>query len=123
VLDGYDGEAALMSFNPHTVKILSELLPNRPWGLVTEDFPEDEWPGVSRATRERLRDIPDFEPLNAGFISHDAEVLHWPRVAGIRAAGFPVLTWTIRSPEAESQARQFADNITFERYLPPVPAA
>jgi hypothetical protein len=42
-------------------------------------------------------------------------------VAEIKAAGHPILTWTIRSPEAETVARQFADNITFEGYLPSFP--
>jgi hypothetical protein len=28
----------------------------------------------------------------------------------------PVLCWTIKSPEAEAEARKVADNITFEGY-------
>ncbi|MEE3316404.1 MAG: phosphodiesterase, partial [Pseudomonadota bacterium] len=32
--------------------------------------------------------------------------------------GHPILCWTVRSSEIEQTARQVADNITFEGYLP-----
>jgi len=33
-----------------------------------------------------------------------------------------VLCWTIRSRQAEREARKHADNITFEDYLPDIPS-
>ena len=35
-----------------------------------------------------------------------------------RAAGLPVLCWTVRSAAEEAEARAVAQNITFEGYLP-----
>jgi glycerophosphoryl diester phosphodiesterase len=117
-LDGYGGDVALMSFNPHSVAALQTLLPERPRGLTTEAFLEaDEW----KASRERLaalERISDYERVGACFISHNHRQLAMPRVAELKADGAAVLCWTIRSPEDEAIARRIADNVTFEGYLP-----
>ena len=120
-LAGYSGPVAVMSFNPHSVAELARLAPDLPRGLVTESYVASNVP-LSAATCDRLREIPDFDRVRAGFISHEAHDLARPRVQALRAAGVPVLCWTVRSPEAEAEARRYADNITFEGYLPAVPA-
>ena len=117
-LDGYEGDVALMSFNPHAVAELARLAPTRPRGLTTERFqPGGGWPVPDERLRE-LAEIPDFDRVGAAFISHDARDLMSPKVAQLKARGVPVLCWTIRSPEAEHEARKIADNVTFEGYLP-----
>lgn len=116
-LDGYGGEVALMSFNPHCVAELAKRNTGRPLGLTTEAFRHEDNPFVPAATRRHLRNIPDFNRVGASFISHDARDLENPAVARLKAKNVPVLCWTIRSPEAETEARKRADNITFEGYL------
>ena len=59
--------------------------------------------------------------MQASFLSHEAADLARPRVAALKAQGARILCWTIKSPEAEAKARQYAENITFEGYLPPKP--
>lgn len=120
-LAGYAGPVAVMSFNPHSVVAMQALAPDIPRGLVTEAFPPDEWP-CPKDRLARLAGIPDFARVGASFISHDASDLDRPRVAELKAEGVPVLTWTIRSPDAEAKARRIAGNITFEGYLPEHPA-
>ncbi|MDU9003059.1 glycerophosphodiester phosphodiesterase family protein [Sedimentitalea todarodis] len=119
-LRGYRGPVAVMSFNPHSVDRMAELVPELPRGLVTCGFDPAEWP-LPVTTCERLREVPDFDAAKASFISHDKDDLASPRVAELREAGAPVLCWTIRSPIDEAEARRFADNVTFEGYLPPLP--
>ena len=51
------------------------------------------------------------------FVSHDRQDLSNPLVTNLKAQGLPILTWTIRSPAQEAEARKVADNITFEKYL------
>lgn len=114
-LAGYHGPVALMSFNPHSVAEIGRLAPDRPRGLTTSAYDPAEWP-LPVATCDRLRDIPDFEPTGAGFISHEATDLTRPRVQALRRAGTPVLCWTIRSAQAEAEARRWSDNVTFEDY-------
>ncbi|MEL6451522.1 MAG: glycerophosphodiester phosphodiesterase family protein [Pseudomonadota bacterium] len=115
-LHGYQGPVALMSFNPHSVARLAELRPDLPRGLVTSGYDPKDWP-LPQATCARLRDIPDYDRVGASFISHDARDLARPRVAALQAAGADVLCWTIRSAQAEAEARQVAQNVTFEGYL------
>ncbi|WP_371227692.1 glycerophosphodiester phosphodiesterase family protein [Roseovarius sp. 2305UL8-3] len=120
-LEGYDGPLALMSFNPHSVVLLAELVPRLPRGIVTCHYPPEDWPMVPEATRAHLRTIPDYDRARASFISHELADLGSAHVARLKAEGAHVLTWTVRSPEDEAEARKVADNITFERYLAAFP--
>ncbi len=120
-LDGYEGDVALMSFNPHSVTELARLAPSIARGIVTSAYVPDEWPELPRAVSHDLRNIPDFDRSDACFISHEANDLARPRVQALRDAGVPVLCWTITSPSEEAEARALADNVTFEGYLSPLP--
>lgn len=116
-LQGYSGDLALMSFNPHTVALMAELVPDRPRGIVTCDYPKEDWPLLRAEVRERLRAVPDYDRAGASFISHEVIDLANPRVAELKAQGAQILCWTVTSRAQERQARKIADNITFERYL------
>lgn len=122
-LRGYDGDVALMSFNPHALSALAQFAPARARGLVTCDFAAEDWQLVPDARRAKLRDIPDFDATGASFISHDATDLGSARVAELKSRGFPVLCWTIRSAGDEARARRVADNVTFEGYAAEIPGA
>ncbi len=115
-LQGYQGDVALMSFNPHSVKELARLAPDIPRGLTTSDFTLKDWPILPAKVRRHLRTIPDIDRCGASFISHDVTSLDMPRVAAVKAGGFPILCYTVRSAAAEANARKIADNITFEGY-------
>lgn len=121
-LTGYEGPVALMSFNPHTVAKIAELAPNLPRGLTTCAYRSEDWPVLNAATRTLLARIPDFDRVGASFISHDALDLGSEHVKSLKETGVPVLCWTVRSPEQETQAREIADNVTFEGYAAAIPA-
>lgn len=112
----YAGAVAVMSFNPNSVVRMAELCPDIARGLVTDDFNPSDWP-FSETICDRLREIPDFDRSGACFISHDASDLSRPRVAELKAQGANILCWTVRSAEAEAEARKIAQNVTFEGYL------
>lgn len=117
LLKDYEGDFAVMSFNPYSVAALKDALPDTPRGLVTCEYTAKDWPTLPKSVRENLRDIPDFEALDCCFISHDRKDLNRDRVAQIKAAGHPILTWTIKSAEQEASARKIVANITFEGYM------
>ncbi|MCX7300703.1 MAG: glycerophosphodiester phosphodiesterase family protein [Rhodobacterales bacterium] len=117
VLRGYEGPVAVMSFNPHTVRIMGELAPDIPRGLTTSAYEYDDWVPLPEDMCDQLRAIPDYETSGASFISHESFDLHRKRVAELKAKGAAVLCWTIRSPEEEAEARRVAQNVTFEGYL------
>lgn len=120
-LAGYDGPAAVMSFNPYVVNAMREHAPDVPRGLVTSGFIPSKWPHLSAEACTALRSISTFGKVGASFISHDWTDLGSPRVAELKSHGTPILCWTVTSPQIEGEARRVADNITFESYLPSVP--
>jgi glycerophosphoryl diester phosphodiesterase len=117
-LHGYQGDVAVMSFNPHSTRRLHELMPGIPCGIVTSAYTPEDWAVLPAATRDRLRDIPDYQSSGACFISHEASDLARPRVGQLKQEGAAILCWTIRSQSAADTARKIADNITFEGFLP-----
>lgn len=121
-LAGYSGPVALMSFNPHCIAHLARLAPDLPRGLTTSAYDPEDWAPLPREICDRLRPIPDYDPVEASFISHEAADLPRPRVAELRSQGAAVLCWTIRSAEAEAEARRIAQNVTFEGYAAAIPA-
>ncbi|WP_319824999.1 glycerophosphodiester phosphodiesterase family protein [Thalassovita sp.] len=121
-LRGYDGPVAVMSFNPHSVLQMAKHAPDVPRGLTTSAYAQKDWQLLPTGTRDRLRDIPDYDSVGACFISHEAADLSRPRVADLKRRGADVLCWTIRSAAAEAEARKVADNVTFEGYAAAIPA-
>ncbi len=116
VLQGYAGPVALMSFNPHSVAALAKAAPHLPRGLITSAYRAEDWPLLPAAVRDHLRDIPDLTRTGCSFISHEAADLDRPLIATLKDDGIAILCWTIRSPQAEEQARRLAQNVTFEGY-------
>ncbi len=118
LLDDYNGEVAVMSFNPYAVIAMRKYAPDIARGLTTDAFKITGWPTTPRARARQLRKIPDYDRAGARFISHNRKYLDTAPVARIKERGDPVLTWTVRSPKQEAAARRIADNITFEGYIP-----
>ncbi|MBO6853037.1 MAG: phosphodiesterase [Marivivens sp.] len=115
-LRAYLGPVAVMSFNPHSMRAFTKAAPDIPIGLTTCSWLAEDWPTVPKSRREQLATLHDVIDVGASFISHDVTDLGNPAVTALKGKGMPVLCWTVRSPDQEKQARQIADNITFEGY-------
>ncbi len=122
LLAGYAGPVAVMSFNPHCIAHMARLAPSVPRGLTTSAYDPTDWHPLPATTCDHLRPIPDYDRVEASFISHEAADLARPRVAELAAQGASILCWTIKSKAAEDAARRIAQNITFEQYPAAVPA-
>ncbi len=121
-LQGYGGPVAVMSFNPSMMEHMARLAPQIARGITTSSFATEDWAPITAETCDRLRAIPDYDHVGASFISHQGNDLTRSRVASLRTKGATILCWTIRSHNEETTARQYAQNITFEGYLPPISA-
>ncbi|MGB0504804.1 MAG: glycerophosphodiester phosphodiesterase family protein [Pikeienuella sp.] len=117
-LSGYNGPVALMSFNPHSVAACATAAPHIPRGRVSDPFWQEDWAFVPAQRRAELAKLDDLPVLGASFTSHYIKDLTSPAIAAVKASGLPVLCWTVRSEAEEKAAREVADNITFEGYLP-----
>jgi glycerophosphoryl diester phosphodiesterase len=120
LLAGYPGEAALMSFNPHSVATFASLAPDRPRGLTTCAFDTADW-SLPDYRRAELAALTAAGRTGSAFVSHDRKDLDNPAVARLKAEGLPILTWTVRSAGQEAEARRVADNVTFEGYRAALP--
>lgn len=118
-LNGYAGDVALMSFNPHSVARLAARAGGAyPLGLTTCHFSKQDWPTIPEKRLQELAAIPDFDRVGASFISSGKDSLDRAPVHALKARGVPILSWTIRSEAEAAEARKIADNITFEGYTP-----
>lgn len=115
-LSRYNGPVALMSFNPFMIETMATLTSDLPLGLTTGSFLDPAW-GIDDARIKHLSEILDFDGSRYSFVSHFAMELTSPRINDLKSKGAAIFTWTIRSSEAESVARQVVDNVTFEGYL------
>jgi glycerophosphoryl diester phosphodiesterase len=103
----YRGPLALMSFSHSLIDKLYELEPPAALGLTAQG--DDSLFAVHSSLVKRV-------PLD--FLSYHLPDLNCRVVADFRKAGRPVISWTVRSPEQAELSAQYADQITFEGFLP-----
>jgi glycerophosphoryl diester phosphodiesterase len=116
-LDGCRGPVAVMSFNPASMAEIARLAPALPRGLVAcaADAWDEDLPAAHLAALARLE---AFEAVGAGFASYRWRDLPTPRTAQLRAAGVPVISWTLRSAADAALALAHCDAVTFEGFDP-----
>ncbi|MEO0344002.1 MAG: glycerophosphodiester phosphodiesterase family protein [Pseudomonadota bacterium] len=114
----YKGPVAVMSFNPDQIIVMRRIAPDVPRGIVSGPFADDKWGMIPTDRRNYLREGAFIDEAGIDFISHKFSDLTADLVAREKSKGRKTLTWTIRSEQDEITARQIADNITFENYLP-----
>lgn len=101
-LENYPGRHAIMSFDPRVSRWLRRNSPETVRGLVMrQDRHPDARTGFARHVALWIAG-PDF-------IAFDVRALPDPFAARLRACGFPLLTWTVRTPELLARARAHAD--------------
>ncbi len=117
LLETYAGPAAVQSFCPHTVAWFAAQAPDLARGFLSATTldPEDA-SGASARERFFRRHLLAALPARPHFFGYEAAGLtQWgPRMA--RAAGWPVLAWTVRSA-AQAQGLA-ADGFIFEGFRP-----
>ncbi len=116
-LRAHDGPVATMSFNPASMAAMARLAPEIPRGLVA-CAPDGYDEPLDAAALGALAGLDAFDAVGAGFASYRWTDLPTPTTARLRAAGVPVICWTVRRAEDEAPALRHADAITFEGFAP-----
>lgn len=107
-LSGYEGKAAIMSFNHWLIRQFATEAPGIPGGLTAY--------GTSMGELEAHHSML-AHPIS--FVSYDVTALPNPFVTLVRERlGMPVITWTVTDPEGVAATRAYADQMTFERFDP-----
>lgn len=107
LLDSYQGDIAVMSFDPRVPMWFTEEAPNIARGLVGTDTHLNGFEGEWRKPEVLAAAQPDF-------LAIDVRDLDRPEAAAWRAQGRPLLTWTVRSPETRATGLALADALIAE---------
>ncbi len=102
LLRDYSGPHAVMSFDPRVARWFKRNASATPNGLVMR---EDKHGHTQKAWQRQLA----FWIAKPDFMAYHIAALPNPWVAGLRAKGLPILTWTVNSPETRARAAQYAD--------------
>jgi glycerophosphoryl diester phosphodiesterase len=116
IVSSYQGHYALMSFDPDVVSVLRQLSPATPRGIVAERATDSYYSMLSPARRLELRTMSHLPRTQPHFISFYFRELPWAPITACRAAGLPVISWTIRSPGEAREAMRHTDQVTFENF-------
>ncbi len=119
-LKNYQGDFAVMSFDPAITSMFQMLAPNIARGLISERFSyHEEWKSLSWLRRMRLRFLLSFPYSRPDFIAYDINAL--PAIAPMIARSLfkrPLLTWTVRTSEQQLRAQKHCDAMIFEGFVP-----
>jgi glycerophosphoryl diester phosphodiesterase len=117
VLQSYKGPYALMSFDPDTVALLAETSPHTVRGMTADRGVDVYYKMLPIPRRLELQRFSHVQKTRPHFVSFNFKDLPFAPVQNVRAMGYPVITWTIKSKADEALARRYSDQVTFEGYL------
>ncbi|MEE4239202.1 MAG: glycerophosphodiester phosphodiesterase family protein [Anderseniella sp.] len=121
LLAGYDGPVAVMSFDPVPIAWMADNAPALLRGIVADGATDPEYDALPLPVRLGLREFRHADVTRPDFLSLWREWLPSPVSREARAAGLPIITWTIRDNQQASDALRWCDQITFEGYRPAHP--
>ena len=107
IIEGYLGPPAVMSFDPRVSRWFHRHSPHTVRGLVVTEENDKALPGRLRRHFALWCARPDF-------LAYDIRDLPGRFPSALRRRGFPLVTWTVRSPELLQRALDFADAPTVE---------
>jgi glycerophosphoryl diester phosphodiesterase len=120
VLAGYQGPAALMSFDPFQVAAVREAAPGITRGLIAEKAPRAGGTFAARWRRaaDYLANLVRARPQFLAYSVADLPAL--PPLFAQYVLRRPVLTWTVRTEADRAKAAQWADQVIFEGWRPTI---
>ena len=114
VMKEYKGPFSLMSFDPRQVATFAREAPEIMRGAVIHRETEKLWTEKSQGNGSKMV----IEAIDPDFLSYSADAIPRPLTRKFRAAGKPVICWTIKDVETAKKVCQHCDQITFEGFLP-----
>ena len=117
VLEDYEGPYALMSFS---IPISSRMCASGRHAQCAASWPIGRQTPIMRICLWppglELRTLAHAARTRPHFVSFCAAELPFPPIGRLHAAGLPIISWTIRTPDEARHARRYSDQITFEGF-------
>ena len=114
-LEGYGGEVAVQSFDPHSLRWFRDNRPDMMRGQVAGSLKGE---GMAWPRKLLLRHLLMNRVSQPHFIAYEVDLLPCLAVSRLRRKGVPVLAWTVDSADKRQRAEEHADNIIFEGMMP-----
>lgn len=120
VLSRYSGPAALMSFDPDMIEALRAEAPQIVRGIVAErNYTDSYWQKVTPEQRRAMMGLGHIFRTRPHFVSYRVDDLPAPPPWIARNIfGCALITWTVRTPEQRARSERWADQMTFEGFVP-----
>lgn len=120
VLAAYRGPVAAMSFDPDKIVALRARAPQMVRGIVAErNYDDGYWSKLTPAQRHDMTGLRHGFRTRPHFVSYNVNDL--PSAApwiARRLFGCALLTWTVRTPAQCAITSRYADQMTFEGFVP-----
>lgn len=107
-LSGYEGRAAVMSFNPYSLARVAQGAPERPRGQLSSAFREDD---LAFYKKFLLRNLLMNRVSRPDFIAYDIAELPTVGTRVQKWHGRPLLGWTATTPEERAEAEKYTDAV------------
>lgn len=115
VLQNYNGDYAVESFNPYTLEWFKKNAPKVKRGQLSCFFKNREITGLKKYSLKRM--LLNKKISEPNFIVYSADDMPNKYVKKYYGK-LPVLVYTIKSVEEEQRMKPYADNILFDSYTP-----
>jgi len=118
ILIDHAGPACVIGFNPYSHAWFADRFPGVLRGLDSYSYSDTPAPPkhLSEAQRKAFARLEHVEIAPPHFLALHIDMLPDPRAAELRAAGMPVVGWTVRAPEQWEAVRHCCDNLIFEGF-------
>jgi glycerophosphoryl diester phosphodiesterase len=120
ILRSYKGPAAWMSFDPEQVVAMRRIAPEIPRGITAQrSYDDGEWTALTEAQRAGMRHLRHAFRTRPHFVSYWVRELPAPAPWIARNLfGCALLCWTVRTPQQRAVSERWADQMTFEGFVP-----
>ncbi len=120
LLTGYNGPAAVQSFNPYSMGWFAENTQEITRGQLALDFRKLAPKRIPAMAKICLRHMLLNYISKPDFVAYEWGALPSWAAKRVRMFGLPVLAWTVESDAIAAKVSRHVDNIIFEGFLPQV---
>jgi glycerophosphoryl diester phosphodiesterase len=116
VIIDHAGPLAVIGFNPYSHAWFAERFPGVLRGLDSHAYAKA--PHLAEEQRQAFARLEHVEIARPHFLALGLDMLPGDVAARQRAAGLPIIAWTVRSPEQWAALSDVCDNYIFEGFVP-----
>ena len=116
VIEGYDGPLSIIGFNPFSHAWWAEHQPQVLRGLDSYGYDDEAAEALPAEQRRAFRALEHVAIAKPHFLALGRDMLPSDLADRHRTAGYPVVAWTVRTPEQWAMIEDHCDNLIFEGF-------